>query len=103
MELPIFEPHTIARAADSFSVDIKVREGGFGTVYKNLVRLLGWCIHRNGYMSPEYAIDGLFSAKSTVFSSGILLLEILSGKKDRGLYHPTQSANLVEHALIPVV
>ncbi|EOY12689.1 S-locus lectin protein kinase family protein [Theobroma cacao] len=34
MELPIFEPHTIARAADSFSVDIKVREGGFGTVYK---------------------------------------------------------------------
>ncbi|XP_017980556.1 PREDICTED: cysteine-rich receptor-like protein kinase 15 [Theobroma cacao] len=51
-----------------------------------------------GYMAPEYAIDGLFSAKSIVFSSGILLLEILSGKKDRGLYHPTQSANLVEHA-----
>ncbi|WRX28508.1 Protein kinase domain - like 10 [Theobroma cacao] len=51
-----------------------------------------------GYMAPEYAIDGLFSAKSTVFSSGILLLEILSGKKDRGLYHPTQSAYLVEHA-----
>ncbi|KAK6229580.1 hypothetical protein SCA6_018531 [Theobroma cacao] len=34
MELPIFEPPTIARATDSFSVDIKQSEGGFGTVYK---------------------------------------------------------------------
>ncbi|EOY12696.1 Uncharacterized protein TCM_031211 isoform 2, partial [Theobroma cacao] len=34
MELPIFEPPTIARATDSFSMDIKLGEGGFGTVYK---------------------------------------------------------------------
>ena len=48
-------------------------------------------------MAPEYAIDGLFSVKSDVFSFGILLLEILSGKKNRGFIHPGQSLNLVAH------
>ncbi|KAK6132611.1 hypothetical protein DH2020_033641 [Rehmannia glutinosa] len=32
-----------------------------------------------GYMSPEYAIDGVFSVKSDVFSFGVLVLEIVSG------------------------
>ncbi|KAJ8754337.1 hypothetical protein K2173_002788 [Erythroxylum novogranatense] len=47
-----------------------------------------------GYMSPEYAMDGLFSVKSDVFSFGVLLLEILSGKKSTGLYH-NDSLNLL--------
>uniref|UniRef100_A0A2N9IZ71 non-specific serine/threonine protein kinase n=1 Tax=Fagus sylvatica TaxID=28930 RepID=A0A2N9IZ71_FAGSY len=51
-----------------------------------------------GYMAPEYAIDGLFSIKSDVFSFGILLLEILGGKKNRGSFHPDHSLNLVGHA-----
>ena len=46
-------------------------------------------------MAPEYAIDGLFSVKSDVFSFGILLLEILSGKKNRGSFHPSPGQNLV--------
>ncbi|RVW63267.1 Receptor-like serine/threonine-protein kinase SD1-8 [Vitis vinifera] len=37
-----------------------------------------------GYMSPEYAIDGKFSLKSNVFSFGVLLLEIVSSKKNKG-------------------
>ena len=49
----------------------------------------------SGYMAPEYAIDGLFSVKSDVFSFGILLLEILSGKKNRGSFHPSHGQNLV--------
>ncbi|XP_065631514.1 G-type lectin S-receptor-like serine/threonine-protein kinase At1g11410 [Quercus suber] len=50
-----------------------------------------------GYMAPEYAIDGLFSVKSDVYSFGILLLEILSGKKNRMSFHPSQGLNLVAH------
>ncbi|XP_062170543.1 cysteine-rich receptor-like protein kinase 44 [Alnus glutinosa] len=37
-------------------------------------------------MAPEYATEGLFLVKSDVFSFGILLLEILSGKKNRGAW-----------------
>ncbi|KAG9454349.1 hypothetical protein H6P81_007253 [Aristolochia fimbriata] len=35
-----------------------------------------------GYMSPEYAMKGLFSIKSDVFSFGVLLMEIVSGKRN---------------------
>lgn len=33
-------------------------------------------------MAPEYASQGHFSMKSDVFSFGVLLLEILSGKRN---------------------
>lgn len=35
-----------------------------------------------GYMAPEYAIRGLMSAKIDVFSFGVLMLEIISGRKN---------------------
>ncbi|OMO79195.1 S-locus glycoprotein [Corchorus capsularis] len=34
-----------------------------------------------GYMSPEYALGGIFSEKTDVFSFGVLVLEIVNGKK----------------------
>ncbi|XP_059661600.1 G-type lectin S-receptor-like serine/threonine-protein kinase SD1-1 isoform X4 [Cornus florida] len=51
-----------------------------------------------GYMSPEYAIDGKFSVKSDVFSLGVLLLEIVSGKKNRKFHHPDHYHSLLGHA-----
>ncbi|XP_027344158.1 G-type lectin S-receptor-like serine/threonine-protein kinase At4g27290 [Abrus precatorius] len=51
-----------------------------------------------GYMAPEYATDGLFSVKSDVFSFGVLLLEIISGKRSRGYYNQNHSHNLIGHA-----
>ncbi|KAK3433353.1 hypothetical protein EUGRSUZ_D00831 [Eucalyptus grandis] len=35
-----------------------------------------------GYMSPEYLMFGHFSVKSDVFSYGVLMLEIITGKKN---------------------
>ncbi|KAK9057006.1 hypothetical protein SSX86_024372 [Deinandra increscens subsp. villosa] len=51
-----------------------------------------------GYMSPEYAMDGLFSMKSDVFSFGVLVLETVSGKRNRGLIQPENDNNLIGHA-----
>uniref|UniRef100_A0A0E0MGZ2 Uncharacterized protein n=1 Tax=Oryza punctata TaxID=4537 RepID=A0A0E0MGZ2_ORYPU len=39
-----------------------------------------------GYMAPEYASEGLFSIKSDVFSFGVLILEIVSGKRNSGFH-----------------
>ena len=49
----------------------------------------------SGYMAPEYAMEGLFSIKSDVYSFGILMLEIVSGKKNSGFNH-------LEHAHSPL-
>jgi hypothetical protein len=48
-------------------------------------------------MSPEYAMDGVFSVKSDVFSFGVLLLEIISGRKNRGVYSYSNHLNLLGH------
>ncbi|KAK3188159.1 hypothetical protein Dsin_027720 [Dipteronia sinensis] len=51
-----------------------------------------------GYMSPEYAMEGRFSEKSDVFSFGVLLLEIVSSRKNTGFYHDEQSLSLLRYA-----
>ncbi|XP_006452062.2 receptor-like serine/threonine-protein kinase SD1-8 [Citrus clementina] len=50
-----------------------------------------------GYMSPEYALEGLYSIKSDVFSFGVLMLETLSSKKNTGVYN-SDSFNLLGYA-----
>ncbi|XP_073108464.1 G-type lectin S-receptor-like serine/threonine-protein kinase At4g27290 isoform X2 [Elaeis guineensis] len=51
-----------------------------------------------GYMSPEYAMGGIFSVKSDVFSFGVLVLEILSGKKNRMINQREARVNLLGRA-----
>ncbi|GFP94690.1 cysteine-rich receptor-like protein kinase 25 [Phtheirospermum japonicum] len=48
-----------------------------------------------GYMAPEYAMRGQFSIKSDVFSFGVLVLEIISGQKNRHV----QRGEIVEDLL----
>ncbi|KAG2309320.1 hypothetical protein Bca52824_029068 [Brassica carinata] len=48
-----------------------------------------------GYMSPEYAMNRTFSMKSDVFSFGVLLLEIISGKRSRSFRDSDSNLNLL--------
>ncbi|KAK3438191.1 hypothetical protein EUGRSUZ_C02808 [Eucalyptus grandis] len=47
-----------------------------------------------GYMSPEYAMDGLFSEMSDVFAFGVILLEIVSGEKNIAFFGRDHWLNL---------
>ncbi|KAJ9554442.1 hypothetical protein OSB04_018487 [Centaurea solstitialis] len=51
-----------------------------------------------GYISPEYAVHGRFSTMSDVFSFGVLVLEIVSGMKNREFSHEDHRDNLLGHA-----
>jgi serine/threonine protein kinase len=51
----------------------------------------------SGYMPPEYAMHGRYSMKSDVFSFGVIVLEIISGKKVKVFYDSENSLNLLGH------
>uniref|UniRef100_A0A6N2L1J7 non-specific serine/threonine protein kinase n=1 Tax=Salix viminalis TaxID=40686 RepID=A0A6N2L1J7_SALVM len=48
-----------------------------------------------GYMSPEYVVFGNFSVKSDVFSFGVMLLEIVSGRKNNRFYQQDPPLTLI--------
>ncbi|CAL8145498.1 unnamed protein product [Prunus armeniaca] len=51
-----------------------------------------------GYMAPEYVIHGRFSVKTDVFSFGVLVLEIVSGKKIGSFQYGENEENLLTYA-----
>nr|CAG28412.1 S-receptor kinase-like protein 1 [Senecio squalidus] len=51
-----------------------------------------------GYMSPEYAMEGTFSIKSDIFSFGVLMLEIVTGRKNTSFVHLDRTFNLIGYA-----
>lgn len=77
----------------------KISDFGIARIFDNdqthssTMRIVG----TYGYMSPEYAMGGYFSVKSDVFSFGVLVLEIISGMKNRG-FHQSDDLNLLGHA-----
>ncbi|GJX20688.1 G-type lectin S-receptor-like serine/threonine-protein kinase [Tanacetum coccineum] len=51
-----------------------------------------------GYMSPEYVIGGTFSVKSDIFSFGVLMLEIVTGRKTSSFIHIDPTSSLIGYA-----
>nr|POE95893.1 g-type lectin s-receptor-like serine/threonine-protein kinase rks1 [Quercus suber] len=123
-DLLIFDLSCIVAATDNFSPINKLGQGGFGSVFKGqlsngqqvavkrlsnnfgIARIFKGdqvqdkttrVIGTYGYMSPEYVIFGKFSTKSDVFSFGIILLEIISGKKNNNSYQTHPSLTLIGH------
>ncbi|TVU27713.1 hypothetical protein EJB05_19210 [Eragrostis curvula] len=86
--------------------------------HRNLVKLIGICIERskrclvyelirNGsveshlhgmYVAPEYAMTGHLLVKSDVYSYGVVLLELLSGRKPVSISDSKDPENLVTWA-----
>ncbi|KAJ0971572.1 hypothetical protein J5N97_019531 [Dioscorea zingiberensis] len=53
-----------------------------------------------GYMAPEYAMAGLFSAKSDVFSFGVLMLEVLTGERNGRAHFEEYGQTLIRNMWI---
>ncbi|KAJ4890072.1 Protein kinase superfamily protein [Raphanus sativus] len=51
-----------------------------------------------GYLAPEYAVRGQLTRKADIYSFGVLLMEIVSGRSNRNLRLPTEYQYLLERA-----
>ncbi|KAK2414153.1 G-type lectin S-receptor serine/threonine-protein kinase [Trifolium repens] len=72
-------------------LDWRTRIFGGGEDQANTNRIVG----TYGYMSPEYAMQGLFSEKSDVFSFGVLILEIVTGRRNSNFYDKEHAMSLL--------
>uniref|UniRef100_A0A0A9C8Q8 Protein kinase domain-containing protein n=1 Tax=Arundo donax TaxID=35708 RepID=A0A0A9C8Q8_ARUDO len=48
-----------------------------------------------GYMAPEYVMRGNYSVKSDAFSFGVMVLEIVTGRKNNDCYNSQRSEDLL--------
>ena len=53
-------------------------------------------------MPPEYVVHGSFSVKTDVFSFGVIILEIVSGKKIRDFCDQHHHLNLFQYVSLMV-
>ena len=54
-------------------------------------------------MAPEYALHGIFSAKSDVFRYGVLVLEIVTGRRNTYTHASGPSEDLLTYVWIPLI
>ncbi|KAI4335317.1 hypothetical protein L6164_013975 [Bauhinia variegata] len=123
-----FDFQTLRRATGNFDPANLLGSGGFGPVYRGKLpdgRSLNLILHGNsdqflnwntrffpedqaylsttfagtlGYTAPEYAIRGELSEKADIYSFGVLVLEIISCRKNTDLTLPSEKQYLPEYA-----
>ncbi|RLN12001.1 hypothetical protein C2845_PM09G10060 [Panicum miliaceum] len=76
----------------------KISDFGMAKIFEDEsggINNTGRVVGTYGYMAPEFALEGVFSVKSDVFSFGVLLLEILSGQQNGALYLEEHHQSLI--------
>ncbi|KAB1212527.1 Cysteine-rich receptor-like protein kinase 10 [Morella rubra] len=68
-----------------------------GLLYTSLSEKKRRKLECSGYMAPEYAIDGYLSEKADVFSYGVLVLEIVSGRKNHDWWFGSVTSDLLRY------
>lgn len=58
-------------------------------------RIFFLSLNDSGYMSPEYHQGGYFSTKSDIYSFGMIVLEMLVGKRCYGFINTTSSGESI--------
>ncbi|KAK8518269.1 hypothetical protein V6N12_017422 [Hibiscus sabdariffa] len=81
------------RSLDYFIFDKRKLFPGDDT-HLNTFRIAG----TPGYMAPEYAMHGYLSVKADVFSYGVVVLEIVSGRKNHDSGLGSEKANLLNYS-----
>ncbi|XP_076945573.1 G-type lectin S-receptor-like serine/threonine-protein kinase CES101 isoform X2 [Bidens hawaiensis] len=82
------------------SMNPKISDFGMARIFKQheTEAMTQRVVGTYGYMSPEYAMDGTFSVKSDVFSFGVLIMEIVSGRRNMSFSHLDKTVNLIGYA-----
>ncbi|CAL9028183.1 unnamed protein product [Prunus brigantina] len=53
-----------------------------------------------GYVPPEYVRKGIYSTKYDVYSFGVLLLQMISGRRSTCYYGPNENLHLLQYAYL---
>ncbi|KAL0001793.1 hypothetical protein SO802_015574 [Lithocarpus litseifolius] len=75
----------------------KISNFGFGRIFggKQIEATTTRVVGTYGYMSPEYALDGFFPVKSNAFSFRVVVLEVISGKRNTGFHQSEHGLSLL--------
>nr|GEU76194.1 G-type lectin S-receptor-like serine/threonine-protein kinase At1g67520 [Tanacetum cinerariifolium] len=82
------------------SMNPKIADFGMARIFKQneTEAMTNRVVGTFGYMSPEYIMEGTFSIKSDIFSFGVLILEIITGRKNSSIVHLDRTFNLIGYA-----
>lgn len=78
--------------------DARVADFGLAKLAGDVTHVTTRVMGTFGYMAPEYASSGKLTEKSDVFSYGVVLLELITGRKPVDASQPLGDESLVEWA-----